>query len=133
MVKASYSMTWSMSAARLPDSSAAVRVKSGIMVMLRCQCACAAPIRWTGLCGKSFARSALVMITAPPPSVTRQQSSSPIGSQIMRALTTSSTVRSSRIVASGFIFAHWRAATATSASCSRVVPYSCMCRAVAKA
>ncbi|MNT24348.1 hypothetical protein D3C72_1598150 [compost metagenome] len=39
----------------------------------------------------------------------------------------------SRIIASGFSCAHLRAATATSARCSRVVPYWCIWRAAASA
>ena len=49
----------------------------------------------------------------------------------MREASTSSRVSGSRRNASGFARAQARAATATSASCSRVVPNSCMCRAAA--
>ena len=65
-------------------------------------------------------------MTAPPASVTRQQSSRWNGQAISRELSTSSMVIGSRIAAFGFIAAHLRVATATSASCSLVVPNSCM-------
>src|SRR5829696_4212833 len=51
----------------------------------------------------------------------------------MRERRTYSTERSSRTKALGFSSAHSRAATATSARCSRVVPYSCMWREAARA
>ena len=51
----------------------------------------------------------------------------------MRAASTSSIVSGFFSQATGFSSAHWRAATATSASCSRVVPNSCMWREAASA
>ena len=51
----------------------------------------------------------------------------------MRLLRTSSMLSGPRSKALGFRRAHARAATATSASCSRVVPNSCMWRAAASA
>ena len=51
----------------------------------------------------------------------------------MRAFSTCSIVSGSFSQASGFSSAHLRAATATSASCSRVVPYWCMWRDAASA
>ena len=44
----------------------------------------------------------------------------------MREASTSSTVSGSRMAARGLSAAHFRVATATSASCSLVVPNSCM-------
>jgi hypothetical protein len=82
---------------------------------------------------RSLALSDLVTIAAPPPSVTRQQSRTLRGEETMREESTSSTVRSSRMNAFGLSFAHPLAATATSASCPRVVPYSCMWRDAARA
>ncbi len=70
---------------------------------------------------------------APPPSVTRQQSRTVSGELSMRLLRTSSMLSGPRSKAFGFRRAHARAATATSASCSRVVPNSCMWRAAASA
>ena len=91
------------------------------------------PSRWTGARGKCRARSDVVMISAAPASVTRQQSRTVNGSTTGREASTSSTVSGSRMKAAGFSAAQRRAATATSASCSRVVPYSCMCREAASA
>ena len=65
-----------------------------------------------------LARSGRVSTTAAAPSVTRQQSSLPSGSEIIRALTTSSMVSGSLTNASGLSPAHPRAATATSAKSS---------------
>ena len=91
------------------------------------------PSTYTGFRRSDRARSAEVTTTAPPASVTRQQSSRWSGHEIMRDASTSSTVSGSRIMARGFSCAHFRVATATSASCSLVVPNSCMCRAAASA
>lgn len=60
-----------------------------------------------------------------------QQCSFVNGSAIIGPSSTSSTVTGSRNIASGFSAAFARACTATSASCSRVVPYSCMWRRAA--
>ena len=50
------------------------------------------------------------------------------GSEIMGEARTSSTVMGSRYMASGLVAALARASTAIRASCSDVVPYSCMWR-----
>ena len=69
------------------------------------------------------------MITsAPPPSLMMQQSSRCSGDEMIREASTSSTVIGSRYLAAGFIEACRRIVTAISASCSEVVPYSCMWR-----
>lgn len=60
-----------------------------------------------------------------------QQCSLVKGSAIIGPERTSSTVMGSRYIASGFAAAFARAVTATSASCSDVVPYSCMWRRAA--
>ena len=60
--------------------------------------------------------------------MTRQHIRRVKGQQIMRASITSWMVIGSFMRAMGCIIAHFRVATATSASCSRVVPYLCMCR-----
>ena len=67
-------------------------------------------------------------MTAPPPSLITQQSSRCSGSAIIGELTTSSTVTTSRSIACGLCCAWCEAATLTQASCSLVVPNSCMCR-----
>src|SRR5262249_48372223 len=82
---------------------------------------------------RSRARSALVSTTPPPASVTRQQSSRLNGQQIIRELSTSWIVMGSRYIAFGFSPAHFRVATAISASCSLVVPYWAMCLDAASA
>jgi len=70
---------------------------------------------------------------APPPSVTRQQSRTVSGWLTIRADSTSSTLSGFFSQALGLRRAHCRAATAMLASCSRVVPYWCMCREAARA
>ncbi|MFD0661728.1 hypothetical protein [Thermocatellispora tengchongensis] len=65
--------------------------------------------------------------------MTRQQSSTDSGLDTIRLARTSSTVSGSRTNALGLSLAHCRAATATSASWARVVPYWCMWRAAARA
>ena len=104
-----------------------------MLVIARCQWAMAPPSTGTGGRFRSRARSGEVRITAPPPSVTRQQSRTVKGSLIGREFRTSSIESGSRRKASGFMAAQPRAAVATSASCSRVVPYSCMWREAASA
>jgi hypothetical protein len=79
------------------------------------------------------ARSVRTTSSAPPPSVTRQQSRTVSGELTMRLASTSSMLSGPRSKAPGCSRAHARAATATSASCSRVVPNSCMWRAAASA
>src|SRR6185312_6530607 len=71
------------------------------------------PSIYTGLVGKSLARSAEVRINAPPPSVTRQHCSNRNGYAIIRDPSTSSTVIGSRNVARGFFAAHSRCTTDT--------------------
>ena len=73
------------------------------------------------------------MMMAPPPSVIAQQSNLWSGSAIMRLFSTSSTVIGSRYIAWGFSMAYSRTPTAISASCSDVVPNSCMWRAACMA
>lgn len=51
----------------------------------------------------------------------------------MREARTSSTPSGLRMMARGFSCAHWRVDTASSASCSLVVPYWCMWRVAASA
>ena len=119
--------------ARAEDSVAAVVVMSGSAAIERCQCASPAPSSTTGGRRSARARSVLVTSSAPPPSVTRQQSRTVSGELSMRLASTSSMLSGSRANAPGCRRAHARADTATSASCSRVVPYSCMCRVAARA
>jgi hypothetical protein len=71
---------------------------------------------------------AVVITNAPPPSETTQQSSRCSGSAIMRLASTSCSLIGSRYIAFGFSPANSRTPTAISASCSELVPYSCMCR-----
>ncbi len=73
------------------------------------------------------------MITAPPPSVIRQQSRTVKGLLTMRADNTSPIVSGFFSQAAGLSNAHSRAATATAANCSRVVPYWCIWRDAASA
>ena len=79
------------------------------------------------------ATSGLTTTMAPPPSVITQQSRRCSGSEIIGELTTSSTVTTSRSRAWGLCCAWCEAATLIQASCSLVVPYSCMCRIAAMA
>ena len=74
------------------------------------------------------ARSAVVTITAQPPSLSMQQSSRCSGSAIMRDAWWSATVIGLRIIARGFIDPCVRSATATAPNCSLVQPYSIMWR-----
>ena len=67
-------------------------------------------------------------ISAPPPSVMTQQSSRCSGSATIGEFTTSSTVTTSRSMACGLCCAWCEAATLIQASCSDVVPNSCMWR-----
>ena len=73
------------------------------------------------------------MMKAPPPSEITQQSNLWSGSAIIRDDSTSSTVIGSRYWADGLSPANSRIPTAISASCSEVVPNSCMCRRAAMA
>src|SRR5690242_2491913 len=78
-----------------------------------------------------FAISGRATITAPPPSLITQQSSRWRGSEIIGEPTTSATVTTSRSIACGLCWAWCEAATLIQASCSLVVPNSCMCRMAA--
>src|ERR1700723_977583 len=69
-----------------------------------------------------------VTMKPPPPSVTTQQSMRCNGSAIIGELSTSSTVTTSGNIACGLYCAWWEAATLIQASCSLVVPNSCICR-----
>ena len=80
------------------------------------------PSTQTGVWRQLRATSGDATTTAPPPSVMTQQSGRCRGEEITRELTMSSTVTGSRNRASGFMEACLRMATATSASCSEVVP-----------
>ena len=118
-----------------PDSTAAVVVRSGIEETWRCVVRLGRAEHEDRRPAQRRAPARRTMTTsAPPPSVTRQQSRTPSGSQTRGAASTSSIVsvvarpRAGRCAA-----AHCRAATATSASCSGVVPNSCMWRAAASA
>src|SRR5205814_3469057 len=77
---------------------------------------------------RSRATSGLTTISAPPPSVTTQQSSRCNGSHIIGDASTSSTETLLRSSAWGLYWAWCEAATLTQASCSLVVPNSYMCR-----
>ena len=78
----SYNSSTSMSEGRRPamryalspESLAGVTVRSGIPVMLLWVCDSPQPRIATGLFLKERARSTEVMMTAPPPSLTKQQS-----------------------------------------------------------
>ena len=89
------------------------------------------PSTGTGCFAMSRARSVRVITMAPPPSVIRQQSRTVNGSLTGRAFSTSAMVRGFFSHATGLSNAHSRAATATSAICSRVVPNSNMWREAA--
>src|SRR5689334_20623754 len=114
-----------------PDSAAPVTVRSGMLAMLEWLRHSPTPRTYTGFFFSDLARAAEVSTIAPPPSTTRQQSRTVNGYDTMRAFRTCSTVRGSFSHAFGFLSAHLRADTATSASCSRVVPYWCMWRIAA--
>jgi hypothetical protein len=75
----------------------------------------------------------VVRTQAAPPSEITQQSRTWSGSATSRDESTSSTVIGSRCWAWGLCAAWARIVTAISASCSEVVPYSCMCRCAASA
>ena len=75
-----------------------------------------------------LATSGATTITAPPPSEITQQSIRCSGSAIIGEASTSSTVTTSRSMACSFHCAWCEAATLIQASCSEVVPYSCMWR-----
>ena len=101
-----------------------------IWVSITCSTPSPAPRTYTGFLAQSLARSARVMTTAPPASVTRQMFKTLKGQTTGRESSTSCTVIGSRFLALGLRAAHLRVDTATCAHCSRVVPYSCMWRVV---
>ncbi len=120
-------VTPASSNAALPDQAAPEKVRSTSPP----DCpftASPAPMTPTSGRARLFATSARVNTNAPPPSLITQQSSRCSGSATMGELSTSSTVTSSRSMACGLCRAWWEAATLTQASCSLVVPNSCMCR-----
>ena len=102
-------------------------------LMWRWESSVAAPRTTAGGRGRVRARSSEQSTSAPPPSVTRQQSRTWSGSQTRGEPSTPATSSGSRDQAAGLRPAQARAATATSASCSDVVPNSCMCREAASA
>jgi hypothetical protein len=114
-----------------PQIAPGVVVTSGIWVIIVCVCAVAAPSTYTGGLRRALARSALVTMNAPAPSVTRQQSSLCNGDATISDASTSSTVSGSRLLARGFNEAHSRVRTAIVASCSGVVPKVAMWRLAA--
>src|SRR6218665_53737 len=79
-----------------PEIRAAVTVRSSMQAICRCECAMAVPSTWTGLRGPSWATSDACTTTAAAPSVTRQQSRTVSGDEIMRAPSTSSRLIGSR-------------------------------------
>ena len=79
-------------------------------------------------CFKPLARSGCTSTTAPPPSVTTQQSARRSGSATRGEASTSSTVITWRSSAFGLCCAWCDMATLIQASCSAVVPKSCMWR-----
>ena len=91
----------------------------------------AAPRTYTGRCARSRARSSVVRMMQQPPSEITQQSSLCSGSATSFEPSTSSTVIGSRYIAFGLRAACSRVCTEIDASCSGVVPYSCMCRCAA--
>ena len=91
-------------------------------------CPSATPAMVTRRWRRSAARSAALTTMAAPPSLSRLQSSSRNGSEIMRELRWSSSVIGFFITALSFSSACCRQATATSPNCSVVVPYNSMCR-----
>src|SRR4051812_44135473 len=129
----SFAPSFAILYAASPAALAPVTVKSGMHEMLACVMPWPQPRTYAGAFFNDFARSALVITIAPPPSVTRQQSRTVNGYEIMRDLSTSATVRFFFSHATGLSCAHFRAATATSANCSRVVPNSCIWRDAASA
>ena len=116
-----------------PERTQGDSVKSVHSLMVVWEMASPVPRIHTGALAQSRARSSLASITEPPPSERRQQCSLVKGSAIIGELCTSSMVISSRYMASGFSEALYRVETAISASCSMVVPYSCMWRMAAMA
>src|SRR6218665_1629645 len=79
-----------------PEIRAAVTVRSSMQAICRCECAMSVPSTWTGLRGPSWATSDACTTTAAAPSVTRQQSRTVSGDEIMRAPSTSSRLIGSR-------------------------------------
>src|SRR5579862_1838485 len=92
------------------------------------ECTWPRPAISAGFCRRSRARSPLVTMIAPPPSVTRQQSRSRSGSLIIFERWWSSSVIGSRFCASGLVDACFRHVTAMCPYCRLVMPCSCICR-----
>ena len=114
-----------------PLTAAAVRVMSAIALIEWCVLPPAAPRTYTGRCARSRARSSVVRMRQQPPSEITQQSSLCSGSATSFDDSTSSTVIGSRYIAFGLRVACSRVCTAIDASCSGLVPYSCMWRCAA--
>src|SRR5918912_1880652 len=118
--------------ARGPDQRAPVYVRS-IRPLSRCLGASPWPMIFTFGRFTWRATSGLATMTAPPPSVTTQQSSRCSGSLSIGEASTSSTLTGFGSNACGLYWACSDAATLTQASCSLVVPNSYMCRCAASA
>src|SRR6218665_2827504 len=101
-----------------------------LSAQMRCSWVWASPMpaRWTGAWAQSLARSRAVTMNAPPASEIRQQSSRRSGSAMGLEAATSASVNGLRIWAFGCRLACRRLVTATAASCSGVLPNSCMWR-----
>src|SRR6266567_2724237 len=104
-----------MANAARPDAIAArCTARSGMFAIVLWVCASPWPSIHTGALRVCLARAAEATTIAPPPSVTRQQSSRCSGSEIQREFSTSSIVMGSRIIAFSLSVAHLRVATASS-------------------
>ncbi|WP_443041082.1 hypothetical protein [Streptomyces sp. B21-102] len=101
-------------------------MKSSHSDIAACETCSPVPRIHTGAVRQSRTYSSAASSTAAPPSERTQQCSLVKGSAIIGPDSTSSTVTGVRNIASGFSAAFALAWTATSASCSIVVPYSCM-------
>src|SRR6201996_2313292 len=99
--------------------------------MSACLTASPCPRILTHCRGREAATSGLTTTTAPPLSVTTQQSIRCSGELIIGESSTSSTVTGVGRKACGLCWACSDAATLTSASWALVVPYWCMCRVAA--
>lgn len=106
-------------------------MKSSHSDIVVCETCSPAPRTHTGAFAQSVTYSSATSSTAQPPSLRMQQCSLVNGSAIIGPPSTSSTVIGSRYRASGLWAAFALAWTATEASCSSVVPYSCMWRRAA--
>lgn len=106
-------------------------MKSSHSDIVVCETYSPVPRIHTGSFAVSGTYSSAASSTAQPPSLRMQQCSLVNGSAITGPSSTSSTVIGSRNIASGLAAAFARAWTATEASCSSVVPYSCIWRRAA--